>query len=409
MKKPVVRLKIRVRMPDGSYPFLDPVFVGNNKLKPGYALVNGKAEHHPEGIYYIRYRKNAKQEYEPVGSDAQLASIEKIKRERHVEAKAAGVPVVEDTAQTQTPLPDSIAEYLAETKALKAHKTYLAYHRSLDLFAKSKPKPFLEQLGRKDVLNYMTYMRSEEGLGNRTVANHVNNLRTFFLHFKLAWPLEKKDKPKFTEKLVSAYTHEDIERLMAAANREERDMFIFFLATGAREQEVQFATWRDINWATKMFEIREKLDLGFTPKDSEEGDIPVPDSLIEMLKARRKRVSGRLIFPTAAGKPNGHLLRTLKKVALRAGMNCGYCRRTTKEGRELCCAEQPICDYLELHKFRKTFASWHHEQGVPVRTIQKWLRHSDLETTLRYLAGSDDTTPKTRERVNSTFASIAAA
>jgi integrase/recombinase XerD len=29
-------------------------------------------------------------------------------------------------------------------------------------------------------------------------------------------------------------------------------------------------------------------------------------------------------------------------------------------------------------------------EGVPVRTIQRWLRHSDLETTLAYLADEDD-------------------
>ena len=46
----------------------------------------------------------------------------------------------------------------------------------------------------------------------------------------------------------------------------------------------------------------------------------------------------------------------------------------------------------------------HHEGGVSARTIQRWLRHSDLETTLRYLAGSDDKSERTREQVNNTFA-----
>lgn len=49
----------------------------------------------------------------------------------------------------------------------------------------------------------------------------------------------------------------------------------------------------------------------------------------------------------------------------------------------------------------------HHETGVPARTIQRWLRHSDLNTTLRYLAASDDQSAKTREQVNRTFAAFA--
>ncbi|MCU1314407.1 MAG: integrase family protein [Acidobacteriaceae bacterium] len=46
----------------------------------------------------------------------------------------------------------------------------------------------------------------------------------------------------------------------------------------------------------------------------------------------------------------------------------------------------------------------HHEAGVSARTIQRWLRHSSLDTTLRYLAGSDDQSERTRSVVNSTFA-----
>jgi integrase len=48
----------------------------------------------------------------------------------------------------------------------------------------------------------------------------------------------------------------------------------------------------------------------------------------------------------------------------------------------------------------------HHEGDVPVRTIQRWLRHSSLDTTLRYLAGSDDKSPKTRQKVNNSFAGL---
>jgi hypothetical protein len=45
VKNPIVRLKIRVRRPDGSRPFLDPIFSGNGKLKPQYAVINGEAKH----------------------------------------------------------------------------------------------------------------------------------------------------------------------------------------------------------------------------------------------------------------------------------------------------------------------------------------------------------------------------
>ena len=51
MPVPAVRLKIRVRLSNGSRAYVDPVYSSDGKLKPLYAVVNGKPEHHPEGVY----------------------------------------------------------------------------------------------------------------------------------------------------------------------------------------------------------------------------------------------------------------------------------------------------------------------------------------------------------------------
>ncbi len=33
------------------------VLSGNGRIKPDVVLVNGKSEHHPEGAYYLEWRK----------------------------------------------------------------------------------------------------------------------------------------------------------------------------------------------------------------------------------------------------------------------------------------------------------------------------------------------------------------
>ena len=58
MKNPVVRLKLRVHLPDGSRPYLDPIFAANGKLKPGHALLDGSPTHFPEDVYHLRYLGN---------------------------------------------------------------------------------------------------------------------------------------------------------------------------------------------------------------------------------------------------------------------------------------------------------------------------------------------------------------
>ena len=159
-------------------------------------------------------------------------------------------------------------------------------------------------------------------------------------------------------------------------------LFQFFLGTGFREQEVMFCSWRNVDFKGKVVSVKSKADIGFRVKDKQERSVPVPDTLIAALKARKNNATSMLVFPGPYGKPHGHFLRILQRRASRAGLNCGEC--LTKTGKS--CAKNPTYKKWGLHKFRKTSATMHHEAGVPAATIQRWLGHSDLATTLRYLA-----------------------
>jgi integrase/recombinase XerD len=174
LKAPVVRLKIRVRLPDGSRPFLDPVFSGNGKLKPLYAVVDGTPEHHPEGSSFLRYAApDGKRVWDPVGNDPQLALVEKQKREKVLGAQAVGVEVVDDApAPDRTILSEPIEEYLGEVKDAKAKKTLLACTLALNLFAGAVKRESLEEIDRKDVLAFIRAMR-EEKLSPRTIAERI--------------------------------------------------------------------------------------------------------------------------------------------------------------------------------------------------------------------------------------------
>ena len=400
-----VRLYLRVRFADGNRQFADPVYAANGKLKPFYAVVNGIAEHHPAGVYYIRYLQNGKRVWENVGTDASSAMTARLKRERILDARAAGVEIPDEKEakkRNRRELNEAIAEYLGEVKNGKSNKTSLAYGLALREFALVCKSTTLEELKRTDVLAYIGVLR-ERGIAPRTIANRVTFVKTFFLHYGLTWPMLKTDRVRYTEKTVEAHSAEELQLLFAAADQEETDLFQFLLCTGAREQEAVYATWRHVNFSNRTFKVSEKLALGFTPKDKEEGTIPIPDSLVVLLQKRHKQhPDSRLIFPGPHGETNKHFLRILKRCAFLAGLNCDECYN--KKGQ--CCASKPICHHWGLHRFRKTFATMHHEAGVPVRTIQRWLRHSSLDTTLRYLAGSDDRSERTRAQVNGTFAGL---
>jgi integrase/recombinase XerD len=384
--------------------------------KPPKQLVNL-----PEGeVYYIFWWENGAKQTQRLDRFADAAQVAQINKEGELRRAAVGTkPVVsqatpaveialvtpEQPAEPTTEsasknVSDAVTKYLAEVRRNKARKTWLAYSITLQGFLPVCIHKTLDTLDRDDTIAYKDALTAQ-GLDKTTIANRLDFLKTFFNYLELKWPMKKTDKVKRTKKTVKAYTKQRLESLFAVTTQEETELFQFFLFTGGREQDVMHATWPDMDYDRKKFFISEKTDanLVWTPKDKEEAGIPVPDDFLELMKERRKRYPNtRLIF-SKNGKPDGHFLKTLQKLALREGLNCGNCYN--KKGK--CCVDTPCCKEWGLHKFRKTFATMHHSNGVPVRKIQRWLRHSDLETTLRYLADSEDEDEGTRMTVNGTF------
>ena len=125
MPVPAVRLKIRVRLSNGSRAYVDPVYSSNGKLKPLYAVVNGKPEHHPEGVYNLRYLKAGKRVWDAVGADPQLALTAKLRVEHKLQAVSLGLTEQEPVKMAaKTSLADAVEEYLSEIG--KAKRTLYA-------------------------------------------------------------------------------------------------------------------------------------------------------------------------------------------------------------------------------------------------------------------------------------------
>ena len=141
-------------------------------------------------------------------------------------------------------------------KALKERKTFLGYSLALRELRETCSKSRIQDIDRKDLLRFIAHLKSK-GHSPRTVANRVRDVKVFFLNLGASWPLLKSDKPRFTEKLVAAYNLDDIRVLLATASQEDYELFHFFLCTGCREKEVQFATWADVNFSKNLFAVKE--------------------------------------------------------------------------------------------------------------------------------------------------------
>jgi integrase/recombinase XerD len=411
-------LYIRVCMSNGSRPYLEPVYAVEGELSPGYAFVAGQPEHHPEGIYQLRYQQAGKRRWEPVGSDPHVALGAKIRRETLLKTEGAETAVFDEvhidgdgrrqTGRDSRPLrkpgylDQIIKEYLGDVRRFKSKRTYEAYRYTLKIFEDGCPKRFSQDVDRRDIFDFMETLK-RRGNAKRTIANRVSYLLIFFRKYGFADLIQSSDRPKDTKKIVKAYSSDQLRRLLAQCDDGERVLFHFLLGSGCRKAEAIAACWQDLDLVAKTYTVKEKLDLGFSPKDNEERSIPLSDHLLDLLKWwREQNHDVRLIFPGPGGKVDTHIIRKLKRLALQAGLNCGECRSRNGES----CGTRPICKEWELHRFRRTFATMHAAAGVKIDRLARWLGHADLQTTLAYLAGDDDKSEHTRNQVNASFASI---
>jgi integrase/recombinase XerD len=422
VKSPKISLYIRIRVSQRRYRFVPAVFNRNGALRAGFALISGNPVSHPEGIYYLRFLRDGKRVWQMVGSDADtaLATLQNTEQDlRDVALGRASLSTSGSSPMGEPPqsssqvfLAPAVGLYVERLKKLgRSFKTIREAKRILDLFACQFLTKVISEITSDDLISHMGFLRSK-GLSERTISNHIVRITALLRKHKVVDLLGPEEKPQYEEPEVEAYDADQLKVFFAAIDDEEKLLFEFFLGTGLREQEVMNCSWQNIDFKGKVVKVRSKPMAGFRIKDKQERSVPVPDTLIDSLKERKRTSTSTLVFPGPGGEANGHFLRLLKGLAFHAGLNCGECvgkSYKTKKGKlkpGCCCATHPTCKDWGLHKFRKTFATLHNEAGVPVTTIQRWLGHSDLATTLRYIAIADLRSERTRSQVNATFASF---
>jgi integrase/recombinase XerD len=363
------------------------------------------------GAFFIRPWINGVQKRTPLSSTTFTdARIEANELERAFEAEARGLTVRDLTAlenSNRVPLKTVIKGYLEQKKG-KAPKTLAQYRLTLEEFAECLDTVrFLDQINVNALRDYKRALE-KKGYAGKTVDTRIKIVYFLLKKNGLTVRLPRDEMPTVETERAVPYSEDELKKLFAQMNEEEKLRYNFFLGSACREQEVTYAAWADLDFGKGTYTVRSKPDAGFTVKNHESRTVPLPTSLVDALKERRAKVQGRWIFVNQAGQPDGHFLRKLKATALKAGINCGQCTTVITRGEydkkgkvEVSCKTAPVCEHIYLHRFRKTCATRWSDHGVPIRTIQHYLGHKSLETTTLYLGIAD--TEKMRGRINQAF------
>ena len=294
-----------------------------------------------------------------------------------------------------------------ESKKRKSRATQQNYTTILNEFLDHISVKFIDEVTPKVIDEYISWLESERDAAPKTIKNKTQVIVFMLKAAGVQKPsaMVKDLVPVVEEEPAEPYHQKELESLFEfmeeAEDQENFQRYSFFLVTAAREKEVAHAQWKDIvmKGTVPHFVIQAKTytkengtEGAFSPKNHERREVPLTRELVDVLTARKKTSKSDWIFPNQNGDPEGHFLRKFKKVAFEAGLNCGECKTTRQEGRydkqtveKTCKTYNEGCEQHYLHRLRKTRATFWHTQQVPLRTIQHWLGHKNLETTQKYL------------------------
>jgi hypothetical protein len=186
----------------------------------------------------------------------------RLRKEAELNAINHGVSVAPEAGNGHGSIAAAVRDFLDETGFAKKPKTLAAYTTALNYFTESCWKLYLEDLERKDLLEFVAFLREDKEQAPRSCWNKFPNVMTFLKANGIRGLVGKNDWPRYTEEEPEIYEHAELDKLFRACYEEERLWFEFFLMTGMREQEVMYTYWSDVNLSSAVSESAMSRTVG---------------------------------------------------------------------------------------------------------------------------------------------------
>jgi len=201
----------------------------------------------------------------------------------------------------------------------------------------------------------------------------IENDKTFHIHANPASKVKKVQKadkneppPCLTLKQIKELLHE------CKNDTELRRVIQAFLDTAMRYNELRNLRWQDVNLEKKFITIKSRKD--FQTKSRKSRTIPMSQKMSELLHETPKRSEKVFDF------------NDIQKIKAKKDSLCNIRKRFERIKRQL----SFLHSGQRFHIFRHTAITRWANSGVPLPIVQKWVGHSSIEMTMKYVHPSEE-------------------
>lgn len=344
--------------------------------------------------YYVVYRdEDGKQRWVPTGISAKGSN--KRKAQQRLREIMADVDRGKSITTSKMLFVDWLKRWMEQKKNEVRENTYECYQIYLKkhIIPYFEPKKLtLSKLTAQHLQGYFN-TKLEEGQSACTLRKHnaiINGALTEAYKKEIIHsnPADKLTLPKKKRYRGTSYTIEEVKKLLAAVPEDDvyRPVIVLALFYGLRRSEVLGLTWNDFDFTAHTIHIRNTVTKMTTLHESNATKsessnrilnmVPGTESYFEKLMEQQQqtyKIMGKEFTPHVrvcawpGGKPFSpdYVSHQFKKVLARSKL-----------------------PNIRFHDLRHTAGSLLLEDGVDIKTIQKFLGHSQASTTVNtYLHG----------------------
>ena len=336
------------------------------------------------GVYFGKWRVGGRQVMRKLGPVRPPGTREGLTRKvaeaklRELMAEVAAPPIAE-----RVTVEDAGRRHLAHLEAMGRKPSTLRSYRNqfaAQIAPRIGTRP-IAQLTREQVEGLVAAL-ARDRLAPKTIRNALgllNGICEFSVRrgWASANPCRYVDRPSVPESQDIRYLEPDeVEAVLRAVGdgdygRVHRAIILTAAMSGLRMGELLALRWLDVDWRAQRIRVRRNYVRGHlgTPK-SRRGSrsVPLADRLggeLDLLyRQAAYQADQDLVFANPhTGTPldGAALLRAFQRALERGGVR-----------------------QVRFHDLRHTFGTRMAAAGVPMRTLQEWMGHRDLRTTLIY-------------------------